>query len=246
MSLKIAFLGAKDIGAFCFNHLLKCASDLNYEVVAVRSRNSDEGKKVREIAKESGIALLNSLEELPEVDLIISVQHHELLQQQDIDKARKIAVNLHLAPLPEYRGCNQFSFAILEDAREFGVTIHQMDTRIDHGAILFEKRFPVPEACWVKELHELAVRKGEELFTESLPDFILGNYPLKPQKETGGRKKSQLHFRNEMKQLKEITLDLPEKEIEKRIRATLMPGFEPPYCWVDGRKIHFVADLHQE
>jgi methionyl-tRNA formyltransferase len=213
MSLKIAFLGAKEIGAFCLQYLLESAPALNYEVVGVRTREGAAGEKIKKITKDAGLILFSSLEGLPEVDIIISVQHHELLKQKDIAKARKVAVNLHLAPLPEYRGCNQFSLAILEEAQEFGVTLHQMDCRIDHGAILFEKRFPVPENCWVKELHELAVKEGEELFVESLPDLISGHFILKEQNTNNSGKQSRLHFRKEMEHLKVIPLDLPKEEI---------------------------------
>lgn len=67
----------------------------------------------------------------------------EILNAEHIGHAKNIALNLHMAPLPEYRGCNQFSFAIADNKKEFGTTIHKMDTGIDHGNILFEKRFPI-------------------------------------------------------------------------------------------------------
>lgn len=242
MSLKIAFLGAKDIGASCFQILLESASELGFEISALRSRKGKLGEKIIDMARQAEIPVLESLEQLPEVDILYSVQHHEILQQKDIDKARKIALNLHLAPLPEYRGCNQFSYAILDEAKEFGVTIHQMDARIDHGAILFEKRFPIAENCWVKDLHETAVEEGLNLFKNSLPDIIKGNFQLHPQNTRKGFSESRLHFRNEIEMLKEIPLDLPQKEIEKRIRATFMPGFEPPYTYIGKKKVYFSTE----
>ncbi|MBK8684503.1 MAG: hypothetical protein IPN26_05660 [Bacteroidetes bacterium] len=76
------------------------------------------------------------------MDFLISVQYHQILNERHIQKARTLAINLHMAPLPEYRGCNQFSFAILDQYPEFGTTLHVMDERIDHGDILFEKDSP--------------------------------------------------------------------------------------------------------
>lgn len=242
MSLKIAFLGAKDIGASCFQYLLESAPQLGFEVCALRSRKGKQGERIKQIARQAAIPILESLEQLPEVDILYSVQHHEILQQKDIDKAGKMALNLHLAPLPEYRGCNQFSYAILDEAKEFGVTIHQMDVRIDHGAILFEKRFPVMEGCWVNDLYGAAVQEGLTLFKERLPDIISGNFQLQPQNSLKGRTEGRLHFRNEIETLKEIPLDLPKNEIEKRIRATFMPGFEPPYAYIGNRKVYFSTE----
>lgn len=240
MSLKIVYLGAKTIGTNCFRFLLENAAGLNYEVCAVRSRESESGKDILRLAEGHHVPPLSSLENIPECDIIFSVQHHELLKERHLQKARKIALNLHLAPLPEYRGCNQFTFAILENAIEFGVTIHEMDTRIDHGAILAESRFPIPENCWVKTLYDLSEDKALALFQDTLPDILTGNYVLKPQHELAPLRPSQLHFRNEIEDIKEIPLNLPAEEIDRRLRATMMPGFEPPYCRIGGQKIYFM------
>src|SRR5690606_37075008 len=138
-----------------------------------------------------------------------------------------------------YRGCNQFTFAILENAAEFGVTIHEMDTRIDHGAIVAESRFPIPENCWVKTLYDLSEDKALQLFQDTLPNIISGNYQLTPQHELEPLRPSQLHFRQEIENIKEIPLNLSAEEIDQRLRATMMPGFEPPYCWIGGQKVYF-------
>jgi len=239
MSLKIVYLGAKDIGTNCFRVLLERAATLNYEIVAARSRKSEAGKAISKLAEENKIPLLSSLDDLPECDIIFSVQHHELLKKRHLQKARKIALNLHLAPLPEYRGCNQFTFAILENAAEFGVTIHEMDTRIDHGAILAESRFSIPENCWVKTLYDLSEEKALKLFQDTLPEIIAGKYVLTPQKDLEPLRPSQLHFRQEIEDIKEIPLNLSASEIDRRLRATMMPGFEPPYCRIGGQKVYF-------
>src|SRR5690606_301514 len=128
-----------------------------------------------------------------------SVQYHELLPAATIRKAAKKAVNLHLAPLPEYRGCNQFSFAIMDEVDEFGVSIHEIDERIDHGTVLFEKRFPVAPRTWVASLYEETVRHGFELFCNTLPLLLAGDYaPVPP----APHRPSSLHFRHEIHQLK--------------------------------------------
>lgn len=33
--------------------------------------------------------------------------------------------------------------------------------------------------------------------------------------------------------------------IEKIIRATAMPGFEPPYCFIGGRKFYFIREQNK-
>ena len=110
------------------------------------------------------------------------------------------------------------------------------------GDILFEKRFPIPGDCWVNELYELTFKKSVELFHESLPDIISGKYKLKPQKSFLNNRKTSLHFRKEIEKLKKIDLSWNKEKIEKHIRATFMPGFEPPYTIINNKKVYFGKD----
>ncbi len=239
----MVFLGSKPIGYQCLQYLLEKKDALGLEIVAVRTRMRKEfgavGNDLAGLAAQYDIPLLSSLDELPECDIIYSVQHHELLKAAHIQKAKRIAVNLHLAPLPEYRGCNQFSFAIMDEATEFGATLHAIDTRIDHGDVLFEQRFSVPENCWVNDLYELTFSAALSLFRESLKPLLDGDYKRTPQSELARFRSTSLHFREEIGALKQIDLGKGAALVQKTIRATYMPGFEPPYLLIDGKKVHF-------
>jgi methionyl-tRNA formyltransferase len=57
-------------------------------------------------------------------------------------------------PLPDYRGAGQYSFAILNDDREFGTTFHFMVPEVDAGAILGQRRFAIEPAWTVQDLYE--------------------------------------------------------------------------------------------
>lgn len=244
MAVRIVFLGSKPIGYQCLRYLLEKTKELDIEIVGLRTRLRKEfggEHDLAALAAEQNIPLLQSLDDLPECDIIYSVQHHELLQQQHIAKASRIAVNLHLAPLPEYRGCNQFSFAIMDQAPEFGVTLHAIDALIDHGDVLFEQRFSIPDHCWVSDLYEMTFSAALALFRESLKPLLEGNYNRLPQAELKKERSSSLHYRSEIEQLKQIDLDSGAEQIARAIRATYMPGFEPPYALIDGRKVYFNA-----
>jgi methionyl-tRNA formyltransferase len=239
----ILFLGSKPIGYACLQHLLSVQESLGVEVAGVLTKSRKEFKGEHDLsalAASHNIPVFPTLDDMPECDIIYSVQYHEILRQQYIDKARQIAVNLHMAPLPEYRGSNQFSFAIVEGKKEFGTTIHRIDPRIDHGDILFEKRFPIPDNTWVAELYRLTEEASVVLFKESLPKIISGDYTLTPQKDFEATRGTSLHFRNEMDALKQIDLAWSAEKIGRHIRAASMPGFEPPYAMVGGQKVYFI------
>jgi methionyl-tRNA formyltransferase len=238
----LVFLGSKPIGYHCLAYLIQHSDQLNIEIQGILTNDNarfDQQLSLRKLASDNNIPLINHLDDLQEVDYLYSVQYHEILKQQHIQKARKIALNLHMAPLPEYRGCNQFSFAIVDGKTEFGTTIHQLDHRIDHGDILFEKRFPIPAECWVSELYELTYDASFNLFQETIELILNGSYTRTPQQTFEASRGCALHFRQEINILKHIQLDWAQDKIQRHIRATYMPGFEPPYTMVGGEKIYF-------
>lgn len=242
MHKEVIFLGSKPVGYSCLSYLLSVQDSYNCKVkgILTQSRNEFKGDyNLASLAAEHNIPVFDSIDDIPETDILYSVQYHKILKQVHISKAREIALNLHMAPLPEYRGSNQFSYAILEGKPEFGVTIHQMDTRIDHGDILFQQRFPIPAGCWVNELYDLTEKSSIALFKSSLENILTGQYTLTPQSSLEGEYGTSLHLRNEINNLKEIDLNWDKEKINRHIRATLMPGFEPPYCFINGQKVYF-------
>lgn len=235
-------MGSKQIGFACLQQLLSFSEEI--EVVAVFSKKNQldsPEKNVSFLAEEKNIPLfdeLQQLESLPAADWILSVQYHQILRSKHLQKAKEMAINLHMAPVPEYRGCNQFSFAIFNEEKTFGTTLHLMDESIDGGAILFEKRFPIPEKCWVQELYQLTESNSILLFNESLPKLLKGDFTAKPQSVFEERKKG-FYQRKDIQQLKQIDLNEDAATIERQVRATFFPPFEPPFAMIDGKKMYF-------
>jgi methionyl-tRNA formyltransferase len=243
---RIVFMGSKPIGYCCLQYLISACDNLDITIAGIltqRRREFDGYNDLAALADANGIPVLDGPDDIPDCDILYSVQYHRILKQEHIDKAKQVAVNLHMAPLPEYRGSNQFSFAILENKEEFGTTIHVMDRRIDHGDILFQKRFPIPENCWVHQLYELTFDASSRLFKQTLAHIVKGNYQRLPQQDLVSSKGTSLHFRHEIADIKRIDLDWDGDKISRHIRAGSMPGFEPPYCDVNGTKVYFTTAI---
>ncbi|OJJ19312.1 hypothetical protein BKI52_21100 [marine bacterium AO1-C] len=242
---KIVFLGSKPIGYLCFKHLIEHQTSHNFTIIGILTNNNKrfgEEYDIPQLAKKHNIPLIPSLDELmklPDIDIMFSIQYHQILKKHHIQKANEIAINLHMAPLPEYRGCNQFSFAIINNDKTFGTTIHQIAEGIDNGPILFEKRFPMPENCFVQDLYDITFQKSLELFEENALKIIAGDYTLTNQEDLIEKRGTSLHYRKEMQALKQIDLSWPKEKIERYIRATSMPGFSPSFTFVNGKKINF-------
>ena len=239
----IVYMGSKEIGYECLEYLFSKLNDFNANIIGVLTNK--KGDRIKDFCRLHNIELIDGLQKFINFinpDFIISIQYHEILKKEHINKARKIAVNLHMAPLPEYRGCNQFSYAILNKDKYFGTTIHQLEEGIDSGAIIAEKRFIIPKNCWVNELYELTYKKSIELFKENIGNIINGNFELMPQNFYKEKRNFSIHYRKEIERLKVIDLNWSKEKIERHIRATSMPGFEPPYTVINGEKIYFIRE----
>ncbi len=237
----MVFLGSKPIGFTCFSYLLEQCEQLNVIVSGLLTQQRDEfdgSYDLATLAAAHNVPVLKDISDIPACDILYSVQYHNILTAADIAKAGQIAVNLHMAPLPEYRGCNQFSWAIIDEKEEFGTTIHIMDPGIDSGDILFQKRFPIPDNCWVDQLYKLTYEASLRLFQQTLAHIVNGNYTPLPQALLVPKFGTSIHYRHEINRLKQLDPTWDKTKIDRHIRATSMPGFEPPYFLEDGKKMY--------
>ncbi len=232
-------MGGKRIGHACLSILLERAKELNVQVVAVfenRSRLSAPEDSLESLVKPYSIPVYHDMEDLfvlGPIDTLISVQYHQILQAKHIELAQNLAINLHMAPLPEYRGCNQFSFALIDGAEEFGTSIHRLTPQIDGGPLLFESRFPIPQDCFVQDLYRQTVEASIRLFDESLSSILKGDFTEIPQSQLDENRKRGFHLRKEMAGIKEIQGGWPTEKQKRYFRATWFPPFDPPMI-VDG------------
>jgi methionyl-tRNA formyltransferase len=76
-------------------------------------------------------------------DLIIVVAYGKILPQAVLDLPGFGAINIHASLLPQYRGPSPIQNVILDGQKETGVTIMLMDSGIDTGAILGQKKIKI-------------------------------------------------------------------------------------------------------
>ena len=54
-------------------------------------------------------------------------------------------INCHAGKLPFYRGRNILNWVLINDEKEFGITVHYIDEGIDTGDILLQRIYPIHE-----------------------------------------------------------------------------------------------------
>ena len=80
-----------------------------------------------------------------EVDLFISMSFDQILKDEIINMEPLGFINCHAGNLPFYRGRNILNWVLINDEREFGVTVHYVDIGIDTGDIIEQVVEPITD-----------------------------------------------------------------------------------------------------
>lgn len=76
-----------------------------------------------------------------EFDVLLSIGNYKVIPDALLKCAKRMSINYHYGPLPEYSGLHVPSWAIAERATEYAITWHRIGDIVDGGGIL--KRIPV-------------------------------------------------------------------------------------------------------
>jgi methionyl-tRNA formyltransferase len=77
-----------------------------------------------------------------EADLHLSIAYDQILRAE-VRGTAPACLNIHAGRLPDYRGRNVITWAIINNERELGVTVHVVDDGIDTGPILLQRMVPI-------------------------------------------------------------------------------------------------------
>ncbi|MGH1379143.1 MAG: formyltransferase family protein [Alphaproteobacteria bacterium] len=130
-------------------------------------------------------------------DWVISFKSDLILPVSVIEEAQKGALNFHPAP-PQYRGIGGYWWALHNNDDIFGVTVHHMNERIDHGDIIKVDYFPILQDRTEESLKQKAAYFSLNLLNTILRDIIDGKslYPC------GAQWGSHLYTQKELKEAK--------------------------------------------
>ncbi len=244
---KVLFLGQRPLGEACFDIALNVEG---IEIVAVASNKSAEvwweSNAIYKRATERGIpfmdnefrnndAIMAAIRSLG-VDMIISVQHCWILTNEILSAVNGQAFNLHMAKLPQYKGHYPFVHAILNDEREYSVTLHWMTPKVDYGDIAYEATFPIEPKDTAFDLYHKACDASIAIFRHLVGDVARARTP--PAREMSGFHR--FYSRNSLRDIEQV-IDLTDKdEIDRKSRALFFPPFTPAYAMIGGKRIYLL------
>jgi methionyl-tRNA formyltransferase len=193
--VRAIILGNKDLAVDCLGVIARHGIDVVGIVLNPDDRGIDEGLWYRSLKKaaveqnipfiqpatvssEEGVAFLR--EKAP--DFLFSFSYSRIVKGFVLSEAKVIALNVHFAELPQYRGCLPIVYALANGDPHVGVTLHIMDEGIDTGAILDQAQVMVEERDTAYSMYFKCVEAGTALMDRNLPSLIAGT--LQPRSQT--------------------------------------------------------------
>jgi len=134
--------------------------------------------------EKKGVEVLQTMEpltEMPEVDGLVSFGYPHLIPGHLLARLPRKGVNLHISMLPWNRGSHP-NFWAFHDRTPHGVTLHELETGLDTGAILLQRQvcFTGAETTFRQTWHRL-VRDAEHLLIEHLAPYLGGTLARRQQ-----------------------------------------------------------------
>jgi methionyl-tRNA formyltransferase len=156
--------------------------------------------------------------ELEKVDLAITGGFPIILKEELINKPKYGFINCHAGILPNYRGGSPLNWQIINNESQFGITVTKINSKIDRGNILGEKKFKLKSYYDINDLHRVANNNFPKLVEESINKILKGNKGKK-QNEAKSKYYSQRTIENSKIILKEISF----KNLKLMVRALQSP-----------------------
>lgn len=190
--MRLVMVGTGEFALPTFRRLLELRSTgPRHEVVALLTQPDRAGPgkhehphPMRDLARESGVPVMqpvkcNSPESIAalrelDADLMVVAAYGQILSAEFLSTTRLGAINLHASLLPRYRGAAPIQYAVWMGETETGVTIFQIQPRLDAGPILGVVRTPIGPKETAGELEIRLADLGADLAMTVLQEIEQG------------------------------------------------------------------------
>lgn len=143
-----------------------------------------------------------------------------IVSQEVIDYFPLGIVNSHFSLLPEWRGADPISFAILSGQKQTGVSLMLLVEAMDEGPLLGQATYDIPEGATTPSLTEALIELSHECLKNILPLWLDGKTEAAPQTEvTMADSKEPTYSRKLSKDDGIIDWNKPAAQLEREIRA---------------------------
>lgn len=114
-------------------------------------------------------------------DLIVVAAYGKIIPQSILNIPKYGALNVHPSLLPKYRGGTPIQAAILHGDSFSGITIIQMDDKMDHGPIVYQEEISFLSQDTLESLSNKMFQRASEILVNLIPEYINGQAHLTEQ-----------------------------------------------------------------
>lgn len=242
MSVKVVFFGSIGIARRILENIILKKDVELLGVCCEQTINDWRGEEsVFHFVNKNRIPIL-SLENISglSADLGISVRFHKIIPENVISSFRLGIVNTHGGILPEYRGSYCNINAILNDEKEYGVTLHYIQPGVDDGDIVDIRKIAVNDDSTGFELYRESERLCFELVEENIDALLAGiNQKIPQQLYIHNGHRCNLYKRDHTIRAKDLTdINIYDPLWLRTVRAFDSPYHEPAYIRLGDKKIY--------
>jgi methionyl-tRNA formyltransferase len=181
--MRIVFFGSPESAIPSLQRILEQGHKVEL-IITQPDRPSGRGKKltaspVKKFALERNIPVLQprrirknpaTLDRLSEIDpdINVVVAYGQIIPAAIIYFPKYNSINLHFSLLPKYRGASPVQWAILNGERTTGLTIFELNEKMDEGDIFTQKEIGIRPNEKAFELEERLAHEGSNLLVETI------------------------------------------------------------------------------
>ena len=226
--MKIGYFGD---GPWSHLALEKLFSDSSIEVMFICARFDNPDKCLERTALETKVPFLshsdvNSESFIDRVaqfncDLFVSMSFNQIFGKIIRSLPNFGVINCHAGKLPFYRGRNVLNWALINDEKEFGITVHFVDHGIDTGDIILQRVFPIVDEDNYETLLNRSYVGCSEILFEAIKKIQSGDFETIKQNSIDPIGS---YCSRRMPGDEEIDWNQDSREIFNFVRALISPG----------------------
>ena len=224
-SKKVVFFGSGPVAAAS---LALLASNFAIEAVITKPKPSHHRGEVPvlEVAKRLGLPVFAAAnkQELDELfakkpaksELAILIDFGIIVSRKIIDYFQLGIINSHFSILPEWRGADPITFAVLGGQTTTGVSLMLLVEAMDEGPLLAYGEYEMPADTTTPLLTQELIKLSQALLVETVPKYIAGELQPVAQSKTG---REVSYSRKLVKADGMVDFGKPARQIEREVRA---------------------------
>jgi methionyl-tRNA formyltransferase len=186
----LVFFGS---GALAAKSLELAANNFGIETVITKPATQEgiNNNPVIKVANEHNIKLLFSnnskeLDELfeqwqPDSSMGLVIDYGIIISQSVINKFDKGIINSHFSLLPQWRGADPITYALLSGQPHSGVSLMKINDKLDEGEILSQKKIRISSSDDNASLSTKLIIASNELINTDLASYLDSNSILATQ-----------------------------------------------------------------